>query len=373
MDDIQSSFIYCGPVEFFLLLGMIANYRAITETDDLLSRDHLHLVTDARSKMSSFLLRETETFFRRAGPNPILYCDYLSYVWNAYPEAETIPDIIERIEHGDPRSVLATWLATTIDSEDVTSLSKILWNSSDRDPFARAGAYVARHWSGQHRSLIIEHLEHAVETQHRFVFILKQFYADIYRLTEENLSQLGRQLAERFERAYLANPSQFLSTTMKLDENKFRGALVVHASPLIGKWAHVVLRDPQKAGEPNWVILGSEVIDDIETLHQSEDLDWFARLFSDKTRMEILRRLSQKPWYGAELAQSLHVSPAAISYHMVFFFQLDLVSMEKKGRRYYYSLNRERLEDLWARGKAILLGEGMGFTELGQDDRHRDR
>lgn len=80
-------------------------------------------------------------------------------------------------------------------------------------------------------------------------------------------------------------------------------------------------------------------------------------MLSDKTRIEILRRLGQKLWYGAELAQTLQLTPAAISYQMSFLFEADLVAVEKQGRRYYYSLNRDHLDAVWERGRALWLGD----------------
>ncbi len=38
-------------------------------------------------------------------------------------------------------------------------------------------------------------------------------------------------------------------------------------------------------------------------------------------------------------------------------FQGSLVAVEKKGRRSYFSLNRDRLDAVWDRGRALLLGD----------------
>ena len=283
-----------------------------------------------------------------------MYTDYFNYVWDAYSESKTVPEIMERIAQSDSRTVVISLLGTIADTGDVVKLSKILWDTEHHDPFGRAKTYVARHWGRSIQSRSVEYLDHSVETQHRLVFILKQAH-NFYRPIKANLASVGDEVAERFERAYGTDPARFVSTTMKLDQQKVHGLFVVHVSPLIGRWSHVVLRDPSIADYPNWAILGSEVIDDIESSSRSEDIDWFVRLFSDKTRLEILHRMNRKPWYGAELARTLHVSRAAISYHMVFFFQMDLVTIAKTGRRYYYTLSRERLEDLWERGKLLIL------------------
>jgi len=345
------TFEYHAPIDFFILLGLIANETEVTQVKGLLSSNGAEMVAECKSKISSFLIRDIEEFFRSITPEPIVYSDYLNYVWNVYPEARTISDVIERVERSDPRALMVI-LATTVLDGDMDKLSKILWNAHEKDPFAKAQSYVSRQWTTASKDRLMEYLRHANEIQRRFIFLLRGFYDEVYRSLADTLENSGHRLIDRVAHTYASDPSTVLAT-MKLANPHVGGDFIVHASPLIGEWTHVVLRDTQSPGQLNWVILGS----DVETASDSEDVEGFVRLFGDKTRMEILKRLRQKPCYGAELAHALQLSPAAISYHMLFFFQMDLVTIEKKGRRYYYSLNLDRLELLWERGKSILVGQ----------------
>lgn len=69
------------------------------------------------------------------------------------------------------------------------------------------------------------------------------------------------------------------------------------------------------------------------------------KILSDPTRFKILLLLSEKERYGQELSELLEISTASISYHMDFLFSSELVIMERKQRRIYYSINKTNIKD----------------------------
>lgn len=62
---------------------------------------------------------------------------------------------------------------------------------------------------------------------------------------------------------------------------------------------------------------------------------------ADPTRYKILKLLSEKDYYGQELAKALDITTATVSYHMSNLLITEVVTVEKKDHRIYYSLKKE--------------------------------
>jgi DNA-binding transcriptional ArsR family regulator len=78
----------------------------------------------------------------------------------------------------------------------------------------------------------------------------------------------------------------------------------------------------------------------------SEDLINTLKLLSDKSKLEILRFIKDKPAYGFEIANELSLSTSTISYHMNALISASLVKLEKDANKIYYSSNKETITDL---------------------------
>lgn len=70
------------------------------------------------------------------------------------------------------------------------------------------------------------------------------------------------------------------------------------------------------------------------------------KVLADDTRFQILRLLSHKPWYGAELAQQLQLSTATISYHLNALMEIKAIKIEKIRNKQYYSLDKDNIEGI---------------------------
>jgi DNA-binding transcriptional ArsR family regulator len=78
-----------------------------------------------------------------------------------------------------------------------------------------------------------------------------------------------------------------------------------------------------------------------------------AELFSmlgDSSRVKIIATLLDGPMNVQSLAETVGITPSAISHHMRSLRQMRLVRAEKQGRQVYYSLDDEHVEELFLRG-----------------------
>ena len=78
-----------------------------------------------------------------------------------------------------------------------------------------------------------------------------------------------------------------------------------------------------------------------------------AELFSilgDTSRVKIVAALLNGPMNVQSLADTVGITPSAISHHMRGLRQMHLVRAHKQGRQVFYSLDDQHVEDLFLRG-----------------------
>jgi ArsR family transcriptional regulator len=78
-----------------------------------------------------------------------------------------------------------------------------------------------------------------------------------------------------------------------------------------------------------------------------------AELFSvlgDTSRVKIIAALLDGPMNVQSLAETVGISPSAISHHMRSLRQMHLVRAHKQGRQVFYSLDDQHVEELFLRG-----------------------
>ena len=97
-----------------------------------------------------------------------------------------------------------------------------------------------------------------------------------------------------------------------------------------------------------------ELVKDIKRSMESEEvIDKLSRtfsVFSDPTRTRIVFALSKAELCVVEIAKALGMSHSAISHQMRALKDLDLVRARKEGKKAYYKLNDEHIENLFKEG-----------------------
>lgn len=70
------------------------------------------------------------------------------------------------------------------------------------------------------------------------------------------------------------------------------------------------------------------------------------RALSDSSKFEILISLMKSPKYNLELAEELNLAAATVSHHMNVLLTHQLVNVDKKDGRVYYTLSKETLKKI---------------------------
>jgi len=93
-----------------------------------------------------------------------------------------------------------------------------------------------------------------------------------------------------------------------------------------------------------YVSIGFEFDKALEFIRGKGEVDIFINILkniSDKTRFEILSLLREEELFGVQLAEKVGLTMATISYHMNYLITSNLVTQERRGQKFYYSLNKE--------------------------------
>lgn len=69
------------------------------------------------------------------------------------------------------------------------------------------------------------------------------------------------------------------------------------------------------------------------------------RNISDRTRFEIIKMLLENKCYGLEIANNLGITTATVSHHMNYLSMCNLVTLERKDRKIFYTLNMETMKN----------------------------
>ncbi len=69
----------------------------------------------------------------------------------------------------------------------------------------------------------------------------------------------------------------------------------------------------------------------------------FINGIAEPTRYKMLQLLSEKKYYGQEIADALDITKTTAFYHLNFLLSLKVIKLEKNSQKNYYSLDKEVL------------------------------
>lgn len=91
---------------------------------------------------------------------------------------------------------------------------------------------------------------------------------------------------------------------------------------------------------------GGKVLSEIKKRQEEVYLGF--KTLGDKTRLEILELLAQKPLCNSELAEELNLTRATISQHLNILRTMNIIEGEQEKNKIYYQINLERIKQLFS-------------------------
>lgn len=328
------------PMEYLYSLFALGTeshyYNMITDFNLEPKEELLNTVQTMRDGLSNYMEQELRFFFDLSGLGYIFY----QYILEN-SEILDINQLISVLQNEDPttfvfrmiRSVCKNSLPPVTDSEyqelqkDISRMRALLERSELQD--------------NTRRVRLLDYLKHPGETKQRFCFFLTQFYQSCYSVIEDRILTITAKEKEKFEGLLRKNPDKFTEQYLSIDPQAAEMPTVILSFFKYISWHHYSVSAPGRSGD--WYVLGlySDLLYD-EGLLQERYANFFKTL-SDPNRIAILKLLSQKPWYGQELAERLKLTPATISYHMTFLQRVGVITYERIDNRSYYCLNSQKM------------------------------
>lgn len=97
-----------------------------------------------------------------------------------------------------------------------------------------------------------------------------------------------------------------------------------------------------------YIIIGTDLKDVWSSMEKKDDIESNLELLRDlfeSTRFKIIKLLLKKDYYVQEIANTLDLSKANVSYHMNFLLKSKVVTIEKDGQRNYYHINKDAIKN----------------------------
>lgn len=82
----------------------------------------------------------------------------------------------------------------------------------------------------------------------------------------------------------------------------------------------------------------------VKVIGNKGDLVMKLKALSDNSKLNTISLLKEEPKYSLEIAESLKLSSATVSYHMTALLEIGFVSVEKKQGKVYYNLNKMAIQ-----------------------------
>jgi len=317
------------------------------EYDIPLEAEVLSFIENMEGKLSKFQQSELQYFFdydvsTYNGIGNIIFWATL----RNYPQIYSVQEIINKIRKLEDAELASYIVKPILEQNDNKPIEKICdWEQVQTDlNEMTALVKLANINNEDFKEKIIECIQNAPETKERYCLMLKQFYEKAYKQVEEELIKKSIELQEEYKKLFHENPKKFSSELLKTDYEKIAAIYNIHVS-FIG-YCRIEGWICNKCDEM-WFVLGGFRHRYFGDGYEKEKIQMLFKALSDKNRLDIIELLGERDWYVYELAEKLGMSAATISYHLGLLYEFNIVKFQRNDHRMYYSLDKEKLKELF--------------------------
>lgn len=346
-DTPRLTFTFNPVLEFITAMYRVANLelfdRVYVEYRVQQDPEVLNWLRQMHERLSPFMRRELSFFFGVEHS----HADQAFHQGAFYGACGNLNDGISKLKRIHPLQIIQFLIEDITDDDTRNELIELFYQDLTADVTPTPDELRMRVPTDTVATArVFEALSDINETKGRFVALVHSFYEHAYSELEPLIMTLGFSAVSRFEERYSLSPSEFFTDFFATDPTVYDKDTQVHISGLTQFGCFASLTRGHMI--PHFVRLGLRTEELVGSDLENEQLEKFCKVISDKNRLEIIRLLSVRPWYGQELAKKLQLSPAAISYHMGFFYASDLVTLKRADQRGYFELDRQRLSFLFS-------------------------
>lgn len=354
------SFVYNEALELLLAMGMVASQKLMEKLAEDYRIETMPLLDaflgEANANMSPHSKRELSCFFSNDFLNKGTELGFYPWVYKSL-EIQSAEQWLDTFKDIPADEVVAAMVYGVYNDKLDEFLRGREWDAVRGDfETLREDVRLSKpavEQSDEVQALLLEYLAHPEETKLRYLLLFHQFYRDVFQPWAERIRSASEEAIARYQQLFATDPERFLQDYHKSDPIVYTHPTIFHVSFMaqVGNYRY-------RFGTPlDWIIFG--VLNDriFGEEAEREKVEMFFKAFSDKRRLEMIALLRERPRYGAELAEQLGITPAAVTYHANFMLFLDVVEIKRSDHRLYYYLKTERLSELLDLSHKVLLGE----------------
>ncbi|MDQ0087922.1 DNA-binding transcriptional ArsR family regulator [Paenibacillus anaericanus] len=329
------------PMEFMnslFALGTDKGFIEMIRAFDLEPNDEITGMLQKMSKTLSHYIQQELTYFFDASGLGFIFYKYIIH----NPTLNKVTDVVEKIQQDTADEfvfrIIESVCKNTLPAKGSQAYKALLGNKSGLLELLGVTKVQDEH----RRVRVVEALENPEEIKQRFTLLLSRFYAVSFAPFEADIIQCIETEQPRYEVMLAETPELFIRQFMNLDDLKDHSAgYIIHLS--FFKYVSCHAYSSYKEDIADWFVVGIYSYLLFSESVVSERQAQFFKVLSDVNRIGIIRLLSERPWFGQELAEALNISPPTVSYHISFLQQIGVVKFTRTDNRFYYFLDRSKL------------------------------
>jgi len=339
IQSIDIKFLSNPALEFINIIFSVSNLDELIKNTKKINfeikEEILETLEDVKDELSRFMNSELNNFFNIKFD--LGYKLIFKYIIDD-TDIVSVKSLIKNIKKSNSDYVIETisvlYLKKTYDSIDdlMAAVEKSSLDSKTKE-------------------YIIDFIINSDEIHERLIKILNYFYKEVYEPMQDDILYILGMEKKRMEDDFYYEPAKFFDNYLTGINFIAKKPVRIHPSLFKQIW-----KDSLDTKYRFWVNLGidSNKLNNAN-LKKKNTLQLY-KILSDKTRLDMILLLSEKPYFVNELAEKLGISSPAVSHHISYLNKLNLVALQKDEHRYYYLLNKDRLDELLKSSNELLLG-----------------
>jgi len=331
-------FLSNPALEFINIIFSVTNLDLLIKDtkkiDFEIKEEILETLEDIRSELSRFMKRELDNFFKP--PYDLGYKLIFKFIIDD-ADIVSVDSLVKNIRKSNSEYIKDT-------------ISKFYFNKNFEDVKDLVLKIENSEWDSEIKEYLIDILLNSEEIHNRIVNLLNYFYKEIYKPMKEDILYILKMEKNKMEDSFYFDSATFFDKYLRNIDFVKKKPIRIHPSLFKQIW-----KDTLDSKYRFWINLGvnSDRLNNAKL--KKQNMLQLYKILSDKTRLEMIMMLSEKPYFVNELADKLSISSPAVSHHITYLNKLNLVTLKRDEHRYYYLLNKERLEELLVISDELLL------------------
>lgn len=329
------------------MLRLKTNEKLIEEKSELdredrikLNDDLLKWVENTRSKLTQEIKESLDLFFNYESFFGICLMNDI-----AKNDIENASAFISYVEKLPLAYILRTFLGTGYGSDDITEeqTEKMVGNHKE------AISYIEKNISlpSQQKWELLQFFLDPESMKNKLLELLRWYYQNIYAAEEEKAGEIILKYEKELQKKLDNYGEDYLKLLTEFDYRNSNGIKKIYIG--LSYFWEIGSTHSLREGEESVDLhmLGYRYPEMIAELKHvlTSNVNMFKTL-ADETRLNIMKLLSVRPWYGSELAQKLKLSNSTISYHMNMLVVNGFVETSREDNKYYFSTDINKVKKI---------------------------